>query len=82
MTVFVTLLARKWCHEGEKTRMISDVVCREKIAAAIREALEEAEKVANTCQMPGSPDMSPLTHAGIKLARREIVAAIRALREG
>ena len=42
----VTAAARKWCREKPDgaVYMLSDAVCRAKIAAAVREALEEVEK--------------------------------------
>ena len=40
---------------------------------------ERAVEAVKLCQMPSTPDTSPLVHQGMKTAKREIAAAIRAL---
>lgn len=57
-------------------------VAAEQVAQAREEEREACAAVATFCQMPATPEMSPLTHAGIRLARREIAAAIRRRGEG
>ena len=64
------------CYECAAANL--DAYAAEQVAQARAEEREACAEIAKICQMPASPDMSPLTHQGIKLARREIAAALRA----
>lgn len=90
MTDFVARLARKWCpqHKSFEGYNFGYRCCCEELAAAIAEALTEAEKVVLTTPNgmhygPGVEDFTVgMVETAIEGLKKTLAARLAALREG